>query len=141
MPHLKPAARADDTGVVISYNTEAPEVKGESPFSSANAVTINPISWATDEGHAASSLSKGGILAKPDGSFDVRPHLADARINRSRGTVICSTVDAEIFSSQGESRSYFPLGVLHENDIPLYYFDLRANAELRVHAYLSNRKG
>jgi hypothetical protein len=137
MPHLRPAACADDTGVIISYNTEAPGVAGPNPFSSADAITINPISWTTDETLAPSSESKGGILARSNGSFELCPHLADARLDKSRGTIICSTVDAEKFSSQGASRGYFPLGVLHENDIPLYYFDLRANAELRVKAFLA----
>ncbi|MDR1088233.1 MAG: DUF3089 domain-containing protein [Coriobacteriales bacterium] len=137
MPHLSPATQADDTGVIISYNTEAPRVEGTNPFSSADAVTINPISWTREETLAPSSQSKGGILARSNGSFEVCPHLADARLDASRGTIICSTVDAEKFSSQGASRGYFPLGVLHENDIPLYYFDLRANAELRVQSFLA----
>jgi hypothetical protein len=52
-PHLKPAQCGLDTGVVISYNTEAVFVDGQNPMSSPNAVTINPISWKTTEEYAS----------------------------------------------------------------------------------------
>jgi hypothetical protein len=138
-PFLKPAQRADDTGVIISYNTEAPMVDGLNPFSKPGAVTINPISWRTDDTLAPASLSKGGIIVGAEGSVERREHLADARINPQRGTIICSTVDRERFSSTQASRAYFPLGVLHTSDITLYYYDLRANAELRTRAFMSAR--
>jgi hypothetical protein len=141
-PSLKPATRADDTGVVISYNTEAPVVDGFNPFSTPGAVTINPVSWRTDDTPAPALLSKGGIIVRRDGTFEKREHLADARINPQRGTIVCSSVDRERFSSSRASRAYFPLGVLHENDIALYYYDLRANAELRARAwYAANSPG
>jgi hypothetical protein len=61
--------------------------------------------------------------------------MTDARYELSRGTIICTTVDREAFSSGPASRACFPVGVLHENDIPLYYFDLRHNAMERTRAF------
>jgi hypothetical protein len=94
-------------------------------------VLINPITWRTDDSYAPASGSKGGVIVHDDGSFVRAPNLSDAKIDRTTGTLV-SNVDREKFSSAVESRAYFPLGVLHENDIPLFYYDLRANAENRV---------
>jgi hypothetical protein len=130
-PHLKPARSADDLGVIISYNTNSPVVEGANPFSHSANILINPVSWATDGGYVPKEASKGGIIVNADGSFVEAPALADAMIDRSTGTLV-TNVDRERFSSAAESRAYFPLGVLHENDITLYYYDLRANVENRV---------
>jgi pimeloyl-ACP methyl ester carboxylesterase len=130
-PHLKPARGADDLGVIISYNTNSPVVDGKNPFSYSKNVLINPRSWATDDTYAPASDSRGGIEVSGLGTFVSVPHLADAKIDHETGTLV-SNADREKFSSAEASRAYFPLGVLHENDIPLYYHDLRANAENRA---------
>jgi pimeloyl-ACP methyl ester carboxylesterase len=130
-PHLKPARNADDLGVIIAYNTNSPVVDGKDPFSYSKNVLINPISWVTDDTYAPEADSRGGIEVLSDGTFIDAPHLSDAKIDPETGTLV-SNADREKFSSEKTSRAYFPLGVLHENDIPLYYYDLRANAENRV---------
>jgi hypothetical protein len=135
-PHIKPARSADDLGVVISYNTNSPVVDGQNPFVFPDSVLINPVTWVTDESYAPNGLSKGGIIVNDDGTFVDAPNLADAKIDKSKGTLV-SNVDREQFSSPPASRAYFPLGVLHENDIPLYYYDLRANAENRVEKWFA----
>lgn len=139
-PHVKPAQSSDDTGVVISYSTEGPEVNGINPFSNPHIVTINPISWKTTNERASEKDNLGTALVKDDCTFTIIPQLADAKINPQRGTIICSTVDPEQFSSPKESRSYIPLGIYHENDIPLYYCNLRKNAEDRVVSYFKKMK-
>lgn len=50
--HLKFAEGADDTGVIISYNTEAPNVKEKNPVLMDNAIAINPITWTREETEA-----------------------------------------------------------------------------------------
>ncbi|MDR1311866.1 MAG: DUF3089 domain-containing protein [Burkholderiaceae bacterium] len=139
-PHLKPAMGEADTGVIISYNTEAPNVEGKSPFVKPGAVTINPVSWTRTTEIVPKSKSRGSIIVRDDGTFTVAKQLADATINPERGTIICTTVDTEKFSSDPSWRAYFPRGVFHTNDIPLYYFDLRHNAEVRVKAYFDALK-
>jgi hypothetical protein len=139
-PWLKPARSASDVGVVIAYNTEAPRVDGPSPFATAKAVTINPLSWTQTTEHIPQTRSFGSVIAAPDGTLTAVSQLADARYEPSRGTIICATVDREAFSSSPASRAYFPIGVLHENDIPLYYFDLRRNAMERTRIFLSTWK-
>jgi pimeloyl-ACP methyl ester carboxylesterase len=139
-PHMKPARNADDLGVIVSYNTNSPVIDGADPFSYPSNVLINPVSWVTDDSYAPREASKGGIIVNDDGTFVTAPNLADAKIDKSTGTLV-TNVDREKFSSPPESRAYFPLGVFHENDIPLYYYDLRANAENRVEKWFAARGG
>ena len=137
-PWLKAAQQADDTGVIISYNTQTAVVDAPgNPFSNKNAVLINPISWQINNKKMDASQGKGGVAADEDtGEISDLGAIADARIAQAQ-CVIITDVDRYRFSSDPGSRGYFPLGVLHENDIPLFYYDLRANAELRAKAFLS----
>ncbi|MDR3136939.1 MAG: DUF3089 domain-containing protein [Coriobacteriales bacterium] len=136
-PHLRPARSAHDLGVIISYNTQAPQLDGPNPLANPDSVLINPVSWRTDNSFAPASQSKGSVLVDAHtGTMKDLGAIADARIDPSQGVVICD-VNRETFSSAPASRAYFPLGVLHENDIPLYYYDLRANAKLRLDTWLN----
>lgn len=60
-------------------------------------------------------------------------HFADATIDLERGVLVCSTADIEKFSS---NNGLFPSGVYHSQDYPFYYYDIRANAELRAANFL-----
>jgi hypothetical protein len=135
--YLKPATNADDTGVIISYNTQSPIVNGENIFSIPNAVTINPISWKTTEEYASSNQSLGSNFIKEDGTSETIPHLADAKIDLARGVII-TNVDRETYSSKPSIRKFLPLGVFHENDINLFYYDLQNNSENRIKKYFEN---
>ncbi|MDR0645867.1 MAG: DUF3089 domain-containing protein [Elusimicrobiota bacterium] len=140
-PHVRPALGPDDTGVVISYNTEAPVVDAPgNPLSVPNAILINPISWKTTDESAGKNKNIGSLFVDKDNKAKKIKRLADAKINPLRGTIVCSTVEREQWSSAPESRAYFPLGVFHENDIPLYYYNLRKNAENRVKQYFKIQK-
>jgi hypothetical protein len=105
------------------------------------SVLINPVSWKTDEELATKEENIASLYISEDGRKIIKKfkHLANARIDKKRGTIICSTVDKNIWSSAKESRAYFPLGVFHENDIPLYYYNLRKNAEIRVKQYFKTQ--
>ncbi|MDR1276233.1 MAG: DUF3089 domain-containing protein [Candidatus Accumulibacter sp.] len=133
---LKPARAPDDTGVIVSYNTQSPIVDAPgNPLANENSVLINPVSWQTNDDEAPASRSKGSVAVNEEtGELTDLGSIASARIDPARG-VIVTLVARERFSSDRGSRAYFPLGVLHENDIPLFYYDLRANAELRAKAF------
>ncbi len=61
-PHLKFATSPDDTGVIISYNTEAPVVNGTNPvLYGLVGLVINPINWKTDETYADKSEGLGHL--------------------------------------------------------------------------------
>ena len=58
--HVKAAQRADDLGVVISWNTEGPENKGkDSLVVSPGAIAINPLNWRTDDTPASANQNLG----------------------------------------------------------------------------------
>ncbi|RDB62755.1 hypothetical protein C1878_06890 [Gordonibacter sp. 28C] len=130
---FKFAEGPDDTGVVISYNTQAPEIEGANPVTEAGALGINPITWTRTSETAPASASKGARI----NGVDAGP-LADATVDSARGALICSTVDPDDF---GSASGVFPKGVYHGQDYAFYYYDLRANAELRAATYLAEHGG
>ena len=137
-PHLKFAEGPDDTGVIISYNTQAPGVApGANPVVSPGGLVINPISWTRDERLATASEGLGSFM--PDPVTGVLTHVAqvaDARIDKARGVLICSTADkGKLYKLSGGMGE----GVYHSFDYPFYYENLRANAARRVAKFLGKR--
>lgn len=135
-PHLKFAQGPDDTGVIISYNTEAPDVKpGTNPVVSPGGIAINPITWTRDETPASASQSLGSIL--PSGEMFVPvEHYADARVDKAKGVVICGTADEEKLYL---AYAGFGKGIYHSYDYPFYYYNLRENAAKRVQKFLGKQ--
>ena len=135
-PHLRFAEGPDDTGVIISWNTQSPNVKpGANPVVSGNVgLVINPISWTRDETLATTDEGLGSFLPDPlTGQFVKVPQYADARVDKINGVLICSSADEQaMFKISGG----MGLGVYHSFDIPFYYFNLRANAERRAKKFL-----
>ena len=142
-PYLKFAEGPDDTGVIISYNTEAPTVVGNNPVVLPGAMAINPITWTRDETLATAQENLGSIVVNKDGSvvlnaegkFEVVKNYADARVDKAKGVIICSTVDANQLSP---GNAVFGKGVYHSSDFSFYYYDLRANAQNRANRFLWN---
>jgi hypothetical protein len=138
-PHLKFAEGPDDIGVIISYNTEAPDVlPGTNPvLSGMVGLVINPITWTREETLATTSEGKGSFLPDPvSKAFSRVPQYADAKIDKTKGVVICSTADENaLYSLSGALGK----GVYHSFDYLFYYYNIRANAENRVSKYLEGR--
>ncbi|MBC3898884.1 DUF3089 domain-containing protein [Acetobacterium malicum] len=144
-PHLKFAEGPDDTGVIVSYNTEAPEVLAPgNPVITAGALAINPINWKRDETLATAAENLGSIGLNKDGSAVrnaegiIAPvmNFADAQIDLDKGALICSTVNVDAYSPGSAT---FGKGVYHTFDYPFYYFNLRQNAENRSDKYLEKK--
>jgi hypothetical protein len=130
--HLKFAEGPDDTGVIVSYNTQSPKVaRGANIVMASNVgIVINPINWKRDETLAPASESLGSYMPVDNsGHFGLTPNFADARIDLAKGVLVCSSVnDSAMFHISGN----MGLGVYHSFDIPFYYYNLRENAERRV---------
>ena len=130
-PHLKFAEDADDTGVIISYNTEGPGNKDRyNCVVREGAIAINPITWKRDDSYApvtenACSLDSEGKLGAG---------IADARIDLDRGVVICESITAvpELQSAMAE---YFGPESYHLQDYSLYYGNLQKNVADRIAAF------
>jgi hypothetical protein len=129
-PHLKFAEGADDTGVIISYNTEADKIVGNNPLVLPGAISINPITWTRTETPATAEQSLGSRL-DVNGKFVDKFKYADARVNKDRGVVI-SNVDAATLP-----KSHWAKGIYHTFDYGLYYYNIRENAANRTKHFLS----
>lgn len=133
-PTLRFAAGRDDTGVIVSYNTEAPQVDGTDPVVNPGALAINPISWTTAETTAPASASKGSYLPDSSGTWGKVEHYADATVDTAKYAVIASTPDVEQWSPGGANT--WPKGVYHKYDYAFYYYDLQANFNDRIRAFM-----
>lgn len=132
-PYLKFAEGADDTGVIVSWNTEGPGNKGQHNIVVEDgAISINPINWKRDATYAAANENLGSrILNEDTGSYEIRQKVADAQLDLERGVVICTT-DQVTFTTAG---SLFGPESFHNNDYALYYENLRENIKQRVENY------
>ena len=134
-PQLRFGTGATDTGVLLSWNTEAPTIGGTNPVLLPGALVINPITWTRSEAHAAASQSLGAWLPDAQGVYAKVPHYADAQVSTARGVLVTTTPSVATWSPGGAGK--FPKGVFHSFDIPFYYYDIQANAKQRVAAYLA----
>lgn len=149
-PHLKFATGPDDTGVIISYNTQGPKFVGKNPVVFPGAMAINPITWTRTQDLATSGQNLGSLLLKPGGEvvLPARPtvmNFADAEVTPINPTssqidpasrtsvVLCHTVDPATFTTN----AVFTAGVYHIYDYALYYNNIAANAANRVHRFLN----
>jgi len=85
-------------------------------------------------GAAEESLG-GYIFNEETGLPEDYPHAADAKIDLKRGVIITT--------SKAVAPETFPLfgpASFHENDYPLYYYNIKANAATRVAAYKNKAK-
>lgn len=136
-PALKAATGADDTGVVVSWNTEGPgnADAGFSYVRRANAIAINPLNWATDGTYAGVDQNLGSVMEDASGNYSLQPGMADAQVNVDRGTVVTTTVDAATYAGKGVVALMFGPESYHSNDYGLYYANIRQNAAVRIQAY------
>jgi hypothetical protein len=144
-PHLKFAEGSDDTGVIISYNTEAPIMEGKNPVVLPGAMAINPISWTREETLASADqnlgtekLNKDGTVALDEsGKTAFLSHYADARVDKARGVIICSTAEVDRFAP---GSAVWARGIYHNLDYPFYYLNIRENAARRSANFLAQAK-
>lgn len=112
-PYIKPATRADDTGVTICYNSVAMPDAAIPILSGGTAVGINPVNWRTD--------------ATPAVLFDTLTATLDA---------VTHLVCVSGFQDQYNVVPYVgKAGNYHTLEIPLYAASLRGNIAERVKAW------
>ncbi|MEI6748914.1 MAG: DUF3089 domain-containing protein [Bacteroidota bacterium] len=134
--HLKFAKGPDDTGVIISYNTQSPKVVPGANIVVANNIglVINPINWRRDETPAPATESLGSYMpGKSLIHYEKVPYFADAQIDLVQGVLICKSVND---SAMAAISGGLGLGVYHIYDISLYYYNLRQNAGNRAGKFL-----
>ena len=133
-PHLKFAEKENDTGVIVSWNTEGPENEGkENLVLLPNAISINPLNWKRDATYASEKENLGGYMYNPEiGKVELVPEAADAQLNLERGVVI--TTNSKM--APHEAVDAFGPASYHDGDYCLYFNNIKANVAKRIAAYM-----
>ena len=132
-PHLKFAKKSDDTGVIISYDVQAPDKSGINVLQAKNQLVINPISWSRGQRRIKADKNLGSLDEKT--LKITTPGIADAKINKKLGVVICSTVDTAKYEIK--LPKLFGNGSFHGQDFQFYFLNLRENAKVRIDKFLN----
>lgn len=135
-PHLCMAQEESDTGVIVSFNSEAPGVT-DSIILPAGGYTygINPLNWRTDSVPAPKEANPGTVDLHMDGSADNdRPHLTGCYRSPQRGTLIVPDISPADYPP-GEP--LFVEGCYHNFELQLFYRSIQENIKTRIFAYFS----
>jgi hypothetical protein len=129
-PWIKIAQKTDDTGVVITYNTQAPGATG-SPVLRPGAACVNPLIWTTTNAEADKSKNLGAVFFNEATDKIERevPHYVGAQCDPATGALLASPPDKLPLGS-------FPDGVYHKYDYAFWFRNLEQNAAERIRAYL-----
>jgi hypothetical protein len=130
---LTAAIGAFDTGVVITYNTQAPTAK-ENFMIMEGAHCINPLNWMTDSTYAPASENLGARFYDFETGEFLREviHYCDARIDMKTGALMTNIPEGEDL----DVGPYFPKDVYHMFDYAFWYRNLQQNVGDRINAYL-----
>ena len=130
--HLKMAQGETDTGVIVSFNTEAPDVKA-SVIVPHRTLGINPLNWKTTGEMAPASLNKGAVFTDYAGEIRQEiPHMTGAYLDPARGTLKVTDVDSDQYPPIID---LFADGVYHVYDYMFFYRNLQDNVTSRIQAY------
>ena len=132
-PHLRMARGEFDIGVIISFNTEAPEL-ASSLGVPVKTLGINPLNWQTTGEQADRSLNQGAVFTGYDGRIIKEiPHLTGAYLDPIRGTVKVTDIDAAAYPP---GLDLFQPGEYHIYDYQFFYRNLQTNVGDRIDVYL-----
>ena len=133
-PQIKPAQAADDIGVVISFDCEAPEVT-ESFINPADqtAYGINPLNWKTDASPADKSENLGACFTKYSGEIrSEQEALCGCYLDTQRGVVKVTDIAASDYAPIVPG---LPDGAYHIYDYQFFFRNLQQNVAERIESY------
>ena len=134
-PQIRPAQSADDLGVVISFDCEAPEVS-ETIVNPAGrkAYSINPLNWKTDSTPADKSLNIGSRFMKSSGKIKSETEqLCGCYIDEERGALKVTDVNPAEYPAMLD---ILPEGSYHLYDYQFFFKNLQENVKHRVELYM-----
>lgn len=138
--HLKYATGETDTGVIVSWTTEAPGGSVFSVVTPENSICINPINWKTDATPATAAENKG--MLSPVHWLHcweiIYENLADATIDPARGVVVTTLWDPNKYPLETNIQVAGDKS-FHTYDYAFYYMNLRENCKKRIDAYLAKQ--
>lgn len=136
-PWMKLAQRENDTGVIITYNTEGTDA-GPSLVLLPGAGAINPLNWRTDSTAADRDANLGAkFFNDSTGELEEEiPNFAGAHVDIQKGVLIVTnmkTPKSDKIDLVNMGR--WPKGVFHRYDYAFWFNNLKANVKKRITAY------
>ncbi|MFA7074473.1 MAG: DUF3089 domain-containing protein [Endomicrobiaceae bacterium] len=136
-PFLKMAQKNDDTGVIISYNTQTPH-NGYSYVLKKNSHSINPVSWKINHKKSKPKQYKGAVM------FDLKKNKIVGREKPFKTACLEEGTNALVVdvdkNKYSASSATFKPGVMHSYDLMFFYNNLKDNVKTRTAAYLKKHK-
>lgn len=131
-PHLKFAEGADDTGVIVSFNTCSETAVEQTALK--GGLCINPINWKRDETAASASENMGSVFFDENTYDRIEVEgYANAVLDNENGVVICSTITDN--NKYAITAPKFADDVYHMTEYGFYYNNLRQNVANRIEHY------
>ena len=133
-PHLRFAAGESDTGVIVSFNSEAEDIDNSLMIpAGTKTLAINPLNWKCDETMADKSLNEGACFTDYDGNIVTEvPHLTGAYIDLKRGALKVTDVTPEEYPAGVD---LFEDCIYHLYDYQFFYRNIKKNVKARIEAY------
>ena len=130
-PQIRPAQGAGDTGVVVCFDCESPDV--DSTFinpAGQKAYAINPLNWRTDAVPAGRAENLGACFTDYSGAIKREvPALCGARLDTERGVVKVLDVSPADYPPIVPG---LPEGAYHVYDYQFFFRNLQENVRLRT---------
>lgn len=133
---LKMARGETDTGVIVSWNTEAPEVT-YSLLVPQKTLGINPLNWQTTSAKAGRAENKGAVFIDGTGKIiEEIPKFTGAYLDSKRGTLKVTNVDRAKYDFAYPVLSN---GVYHIYDFQFFYRNYQENVAKRAATFMSKK--
>ena len=138
-PQLKFAEGESDTGVIISFNSEAENIDDSLMIPKGiKTLSINPLNWKTDSTIADKSLNLGACFTNYDGKIEKEiNNLTGAYIDDVRGALKVNDVTPEEYPA---GIDIFEEGIYHLYDYQFFYCNLQNNVQTRINSYLVKKE-
>lgn len=130
-PHLKMAETPDQTGCIVSYNTQGPN-PGYS-IVREGAVAVNPLTMTITGEPAEAALNLGAVFCDENGVREIPHYTGGQTINGA--FVIPTPSNVEDLDAIQIPDFYHPY------DYAFFFRNLQKNAELRTKKYLDSQVG
>lgn len=136
-PQLKSAEGESDTGVIISFNSEAESIDNSLTVpKGTKTLAINPLNWKTGSAIADKSLNLGACFTDYNGNIvEEINNLTGAYIDDVRGTLKVTDITPEEYPA---GLDLFENGIYHLYDYQFFYRNLQKNVQIRIDAYLDH---
>ena len=131
-PHLIPATGENDTGVIVSFNSEDRDITSSLIIGEdEKTYSINPLNWKTTSEPADKTLNKGACFTDYSGNIKEEiPFLTGAYIDEKRGALKVTDIEKEDYPAK-----LFDDGIYHLYDYQFFFRNLEENVNTRLSSF------